>query len=1216
MAVDPRRMQQLRGIAADWTSNNPTLLSGEIGIETDTGKFKIGPGAWNSLDYFAAAWDDVTGKPSTFTPATHTHPQSDITSLVSDLAGKASTSHSHAASDITSGTVATTRLGSGTASSSTYLRGDQTWATVSGGGGADRGELFDVRDYGALTGLANEDANTEAFQDCMDAIEAAGGGTMYIPATGLADSYYLRRPIWTGFDNLAIMGEGTHATLLTSYGPAFVTAKHPTKWECAVTTYTDVDTSSTVTVKTDGVVTNRSRYRMDLSRFISGGDMAPGGGRPALGISISPNGHFGLRTRSGVMGGRYPQASLATGENHGGSNFFTQWPNFDNIEWNFVFYQHETTLVGGIAGVGSVKLPDPWMLWGDGANYVFDLALTDQDNIQRTWVRCKFPQPGDVGLHRITIQFDSAASTNADMIKCSVDRVRKTVTLNNFSDSTAYYHPMNTANSSVDLTDLRTKWNRVGKWHGEDFTICNEAGEVGTRDNLEITSGWTDYSVLLVSAHKAFKHTFGSIGATITKAGGSPADDSAVWVWTSGADNDATAIGWMANDVYSSWSPADTVDDINLKAFSRGRLTVWGYMHPKGTGHAVHTTSKNYHISNLAFRSQDNHQNSNALLIGAVLNLNLENLWFKDGFYWSLAMMRQRVSYPLRMRNMRFSKGVHISDCSIWAQNWVFDYACNCAILNTSAELTLRDLYGLKFDGLATGIIRCHHITELAAGLDIEKGLFNIEGDGITGPNGPAVYYQKVYNHPDNRIILRDVNFGAPSGPMIYVDDTMPQSPATVKVRCEHVGLGNGNTILTARGSAVYGEVEVTPYSYLDDVNEYLATYGNGLTWPQFAAVKTVDKQSFGIPPCGAFVERMHEVHVKRPAEGAPSKWTITNGGSNAQVIQNHVSTTWIPIEFNGSNRYQHALSANFVPSLYCEATIPWPTASTTTVDISGASVGMARQMLSTLLCGSTAPTRSTMSLRWGVGYNSHITTGLVDNNFFSADSLTNSSYWASAGATAQREKRSNANITVTGNNASDWTVKVRRRWSFGLHLGTSGTELFVAGRTNKVLPTAWYGMLGNTYTLASGDLRIGLQGGTSGWTNTIAHQILDWMMGGSFPAGIPSTLYFGLSKTAVVLGSPTATEPGSGAYARVGKARNTTNFGETGDSGYIFSNKAAIAFPSPVGADWGLLTWLVVYDASTSGNIIAAAPLNRPVYVRDGDQAPTFLPGAIQFSL
>lgn len=41
----------------------------------------------------------------------------------------AAASHTHAAGDITSGTMATARLGSGTANSSTFLRGDQTWAT-------------------------------------------------------------------------------------------------------------------------------------------------------------------------------------------------------------------------------------------------------------------------------------------------------------------------------------------------------------------------------------------------------------------------------------------------------------------------------------------------------------------------------------------------------------------------------------------------------------------------------------------------------------------------------------------------------------------------------------------------------------------------------------------------------------------------------------------------------------------------------------------------------------------------------------------------------------------------------------------------------------------------------------------------------------------------------------------------------------------------------
>ena len=58
-------MQQRRGTAAQWTGANPTLAAGEIGYETDTGKFKIGNGssAWTALNYYVDANSILDGAP-------------------------------------------------------------------------------------------------------------------------------------------------------------------------------------------------------------------------------------------------------------------------------------------------------------------------------------------------------------------------------------------------------------------------------------------------------------------------------------------------------------------------------------------------------------------------------------------------------------------------------------------------------------------------------------------------------------------------------------------------------------------------------------------------------------------------------------------------------------------------------------------------------------------------------------------------------------------------------------------------------------------------------------------------------------------------------------------------------------------------------------------------------------------------------------------------
>lgn len=51
------RIQHRRGPAAEWSASNPVLAGGEFGVETDTGKFKVGNGAtaWSGLPYYQDA---------------------------------------------------------------------------------------------------------------------------------------------------------------------------------------------------------------------------------------------------------------------------------------------------------------------------------------------------------------------------------------------------------------------------------------------------------------------------------------------------------------------------------------------------------------------------------------------------------------------------------------------------------------------------------------------------------------------------------------------------------------------------------------------------------------------------------------------------------------------------------------------------------------------------------------------------------------------------------------------------------------------------------------------------------------------------------------------------------------------------------------------------------------------------------------------------------
>ena len=61
MAKLNTRIQLKHGLAANWTKKNPVLLAGEMGIETDTLKMKVGDGTsnWSDLGYLGADANDI-----------------------------------------------------------------------------------------------------------------------------------------------------------------------------------------------------------------------------------------------------------------------------------------------------------------------------------------------------------------------------------------------------------------------------------------------------------------------------------------------------------------------------------------------------------------------------------------------------------------------------------------------------------------------------------------------------------------------------------------------------------------------------------------------------------------------------------------------------------------------------------------------------------------------------------------------------------------------------------------------------------------------------------------------------------------------------------------------------------------------------------------------------------------------------------------------------
>ena len=121
-------------------------------------------------------------------------------------------------------------------------------------------------------------------------------------------------------------------------------------------------------------------------------------------------------------------------------------------------------------------------------------------------------------------------------------------------------------------------------------------------------------------------------------------------------------------------------------------------------------------------------------------------------------------------------------------------------------------------------------------------------------------------------------------------------------------------------------------------------------------------------------------------------------------------------------------------------------------------------------------------------------------------------------------------------------------------------------------------------------------------------NKILDHVLGKT--AFTMPTVYVALSTADPTDDASGIAEPSGNAYARVATEGATWN----ASSGGASSNASAITFPTATGS-WGTITHFALYDASTSGNMIAHGALSTSKAVATND-TPEFKAGELDVTL
>lgn len=137
-----------------------------------------------------------------------------------------------------------------------------------------------------------------------------------------------------------------------------------------------------------------------------------------------------------------------------------------------------------------------------------------------------------------------------------------------------------------------------------------------------------------------------------------------------------------------------------------------------------------------------------------------------------------------------------------------------------------------------------------------------------------------------------------------------------------------------------------------------------------------------------------------------------------------------------------------------------------------------------------------------------------------------------------------------------------------------------------------------------------------------LENKIIDWLLRGQAFTP-PATVYAALF-TAAPSDSGGGTEVSGGSYARVSVASSLANWAGTQSAGSTTassgtggttSNNNAITFPAPT-ANWGVVTHVAIFDASSGGNLLFWGALTTSKTVNNGDAAPSFTAASLQLQV